>query len=249
MPSPLPAAARALLCLAGPFLAGSALADPATYVFVPYTTAGARVLAYAAGIEHGRDGARETQQTASLGWSPTARWFTSAYAGWIADGSGGFVFDEWSWLNHVALTAPGAGPVDLGVLCEFERPRERDEGTGIVCGPTLQADTDRLQVNVNALFSKHVHGEEPEPWALGYQWQVKGLLRPGLELGLHGFGSFGPWNDWSPAGRQAHTLGPVLIAKWALADGRALQLDVGLLLGIGNGSPRDVLRLRVQHEF
>jgi hypothetical protein len=248
MPRPR-AVRRALLCLAASCLGDAALADPADYVFVPYTTPDARVLAWAAGVEHGRDGARETQQTASLGWSPTARWFTSLYAGWIAPGGGGFAFDEWSWLNHVQLTAPGAGPVDLGLLCELERPRERDEGTGIVCGPTLQADAGLLQVNLDALLSKHVHAEAPEPWALGYQWQVKGLVRRGLELGAQGFGSIGPWNRWSPAAQQEHTLGPAIFARWALPEGRTLALDAGLLFGVGRGSPRDLLRMRVRHEF
>ena len=243
------AARRTLLCLAGASCSGAAWADPADFVFVPYTTAGARVVAYAAGLEHGPDGERETQQTTTLGWSPTARWFTAVYAGWIAAGSGPFTFDEWSWLNHVQLNTPGSGPVDLGLLCELERPRDRAEGTGIVCGPTLQADTDRLQLNVNALLSKHVHGDEPEPWGLGYQWQVKGLMGRGLELGAQGFGSLGPWNHWAPAAQQEHTLGPAVFAKWMLADGHALQLDAGLLFGVGSGSPRDVLRVRVQHEF
>ena len=165
-----------------------------------------------------------------------------------ADG-GHFGFDEWSWLNHVQLTTPGEGPVDLGLLCELERPRDRDEGTGIVCGPTLQADTDRLQVNFNPLIAKHVDAAEPAPAELEYQWQVKGLLSPGIELGAQGFGDVGPWNHWRPASQQEHTLGPVVVAKWMLADGRPLQLDAGVLFGVGAGSPRDVLRLRVQHEF
>jgi hypothetical protein len=243
------AARRALFWLAGAGCPGAALADPADFVFVPYATAGARVVAYAAGVEHGPDGAREAQQTATLGWSPTARWFTSAYAGWIAADGGRFAFDEWSWLNHVQLNPPGAGPVDLGLLCEIERPRDRAEGTGIVCGPTLQADTDRLQLNLNALFSKHLHGADPEPWNLGYQWQAKALVGRGVELGAQGFGALGPWNRWAPAARQEHTLGPAVFAKWTLADGRALQLDAGLLFGLGSGSPRDLLRLRMQHEF
>jgi hypothetical protein len=247
-PSPAAAALRrALPALAAACLAAGAQADPADYVFIPYTTAGERVLAYAAGLAHDRDGGgREAQQTASLGWAPTARWFTSVYAGWTSEDGAGYVFDEASWLNHVQLAAPGAWPVDVGVLCELERPRDRDEGTGLTCGPTFELDTDRFQFDLNPLLEKHFGAADPEPASLAYQWQAKRLVGRGLELGAQGFGDLGPWNHWAG---QSHTLGPVVFMKWPLADGHTLQLDAGVQFGLGAGAPRDVLRRRVQHEF
>jgi len=240
---------RALLCLAGAALGAAAHADPADYVFVPYATPGARVLAYSAGAERGRDGARETQHVLTLGWAPTARWFSAVYAAWTAQDGGPAAFDEWSWLNHLQLTDAGAAPVDLGLLCLVERPHDRSEGTGLTCGPTLQADTDRLQFNLDPLLSRRFGAEQAGRATLGYQWQLKGLLRPGLELGAQGFGNVGPWDGWLPASRQAHTIGPALFAKWPVAGSHALQLDAGVQFGLGAGSPRDVLRVRVQDEF
>ncbi len=224
-------------------------ADPADYVFVPYSTAGLRVVAYAAGVEHDRDGARTSQQAATLGWSPVARWFTSVYGAWTADGGAGYRFDEGSWLNHVELTTPGAEPVDLGVLCEIEKPHDRDEGTGVQCGPTLQFDTDELQWNLNPILAKHVHATDAAPTSLGYQWQVKGMWSAHLELGAQGFGDVGTWNHWASGARQSHELGPAIFAKWMLPDAHVLRVDAAWLAGIGSGSPRDTLRLRVQHEF
>ena len=232
---------RALAGLAGLGVGGAALADPAAYVFVPYADPGARIVAWAAGTARGRDGARETQQTLELGGNPAGRWFTALYAAWASPDGAGYRFDEWSWLNHVALTEPGAAPVDVGALCEIERAREQDEGTGLLCGPTLQADTDRLQLNLNLLLGRHVGADEPEPWRLHYQWQAKALLAPGVELGAQGFGEAG-----AP---PSHVLGPAIFAKVAQGAGRALQFDAAWLVGIGAGSPRDVLRVRVQQQF
>jgi hypothetical protein len=238
-------AACALLVLA----TANALADPADYVFTPYTDVGRWELAYGLGTEHARDGSRETQQTLSLGGTPTARWHTSLYAAWMAEDGGTFAADEWSWINHLRLTAPGSSPIDLGLLCELSRPRDRAEGRlGANCGPTLQMDTDALQFNVNPLLGKHFGAEEPEKLALGYQWQVKGLVAPGLELGAQGFGSVGPWNHWSPAAQQEHTLGPAIFWK-TRAFGGPVRFDAAWLFGVGAGSPKDVLRLRVQHAF
>ena len=72
-----PASAAALARRAAPcllaFASAAALADPADYVFVPYATAGVRVLGWDSGVEHDRDGSRASQQVLSLGWSPVAR--------------------------------------------------------------------------------------------------------------------------------------------------------------------------------
>jgi len=239
------ACAGALLALA----AAPALADPADYVFTPYTDIGRWQLAYALGSAHGRDGSRETQQVASIGGAPVARWFTSLYAAWAAADGGAFAIDEWSWLNHLQLTTRGAGPVDIGALCELARPHDRDEGRlGVTCGPTLQMDTDDLQFNLDLSLGKHVGAKEPERPALGYQWQVKGLVAHGVELGAQGFGSVGTWNHWAPASAQEHTIGPAVFLK-THAFGGPLRFDAAWLLGIGDGSPRRVVRMRVQQGF
>ncbi len=225
------------------------LAAPSDYVFVPYQDPGQWRVSYAAGQEHGRDGEVESAHAVSLGVSPTARWFTAVYAGWYREPGEPLVFDAWSWVNHVQLTAPGAGPFQAGAYCEVERPRERDEGTIVTCGPTLQLDTERLQFNLNPLIGKALHAEDPSPASLSYQWQVKGLWRPHLELGAQGFGTVGAWDHWLPASQQEHSAGPAVFAKWATGPGSALQLDAAWLLGIGSGSPRDTWRLRVEQVF
>ena len=235
----------ALLALAVP----PTLADPADYVFTPYNAPGTWQVAYGLGTEHDRDGSRATQDVLSIGGAPVARWYTSVYAAWAASDGGALALDEWSWTNHVQLTAPGSGPVDVGALCELARPHDRDEGRlGVACGPTLQMDTDDLQINLNLSLGKHIGAAQPERAALGYQWQVKGMVAHGVELGAQGFGSVGTWNDWAPASQQEHLVGPAVFLK-TQAFGGPVRFDAAWLLGIGDGSPRNVLRLRLEHEF
>ena len=240
---------RASLCALLAASATSTLADPADYVFTPYTDIGKWQLAYGLGTEHDRDGSRETQQVLSIGGAPVARWYTSVYAAWAAEDGGRFEPDEWSWTNHLQLTTPGTGPVDVGLLCELSRPHDREEGRlGVSCGPTLQMDTDDLQLNFNPLLGKQIGAEEPEKLSLGYQWQVKGMVAHGIELGAQGFGSVGPWNHWSPASQQEHTAGPAIFFK-TNAFGGPTRVDAAWLFGIGDGSPRNTIRLRLEHEF
>ena len=240
---------RAALCALLALGAAPALADPADYVFTPYADTGLWQLAYGLGTEHDRDGSRETQQTLGLGGAPTARWYTSVYAAWAADDGGRFASDEWAWTNHLQLTTPGEAPVDVGVLCEIARPHDRAEGRlGVTCGPTLQMDTDDLQLNFNPQLSRQIGGEDAGTWQLGYQWQVKRLVARGVEIGAQGFGTVGPWNHWAPASQQGHTIGPAIFLK-TTAFGGPIKLDAAWLIGIGDGSPKNVLRLRLQHEF
>jgi hypothetical protein len=240
-------ACAAAACLA--LLAAPALAEPADYVFVPYADPGAVIAAYAFGAEQPPEGGRERAQSLELGWAPTARWFTAAYAGWYAEPGEPTAFEGVSWLNQLLLTTPGAGPVDVGALCEIERPHQREGGTGLLCGALLQVDTDHLQFNFNPLFSRRLDAASPRPTDFSYQWQVKTLWRPGVELGAQGFGDLGPWNHWNAAPQQEHTLGPALFAKWPQGGGRTLSLDTAWLFGIGAGSPSDTFRLRIQQQF
>ena len=223
-------------------------ASPAAYVFVPYGVAGVRRISYDTGFERERDGGREIAHALSFGWNPNERWFTSLYAGWYAEPGETLGFASWSWLNHLRLVG-GGGPLELGVLCDIARPRERDEGTVITLGPTLQFETEHLQINFNPLLQKHVGAQDAEPTSLSYQWQVKRLWRPGVELGAQGFGELGPWNHWRPAAEQEHSAGPAVFVKWILSERRVLKLDAAWLLGLGSGSPSHTLRLRVQQEF
>jgi hypothetical protein len=224
-------------------------ADPADYVFTPYTDFGKWQLAYGLGTEHGRDGSRETQQVLSVGGAPTTRWFTSAYAAWASQDGSRFALDEWTWVNHLQLTSPGTGPVGVGALCELARPHDRTAGRlGASCGPTLQVDTDDLQANLNLSLGKHFGAETPEKPALGYQWQVKGLVAQGVELGAQGFGTVGTWNHWAPASEQEHLVGPAVFLKTHAPDG-PVRFDAAWLFGLGDGSPRNLLRLRLQHAF
>ena len=240
---------RAALCALLWLGAAPVSADPAAYVFTPYVDVDTWLVAYGFGSARAHDGSREAQQTLSVGGTPTSRWYTSVYAAWAASDGGAYAPDEWTWVNHVPLTTPGASPVDVGALCELARPHDRAEGRfAFSCGPTLQMDTDDLQLDLNLSLGRHVGGADPERLALGYQWQAKTLVARGVELGAQGFGSMGPWNDWAPASGQEHTLGPAIFLK-TNAFGGPIRLDAALLFGVGAGSPKNVLRLRLQHEF
>jgi len=58
----------------------------------------------------------------------------------------------------------------------------------------------------------------------------------------------GTWNHWAPAAEQEHTIGPAVFLK-TQAFGGPVRFDAAWLFGIGDGSPRNVARMRVQHAF
>jgi hypothetical protein len=252
--APLPRPHRALLV--GLLLAVGAPrpahADPADYVIVPYTEAGRFQLAWAAGSEREREragGGSARSQTLTLGYTPTDRYSTQVYVSWAADPGGSLRYGEWAWLNQFMVTTPGSGAFDAGALCGIEKPHERAEGTQILCGALIEWDTDHVQLNLNPLLERTRIADRPSETDLIYQWQAKTLVRHGVEVGAQGFGELGPWNHWSPAAQQSHTLGPAVFAKWGQGGGRTLSVDAAWLFGVGGGSPDHTLRVRLQEQF
>ena len=211
--------------------------------------AGVWRIAYAFGSEKGDAPGHAQAHTASIGWSPTAQWFTQLYTGWYGAPGHSAKPYGWSWLNHFQLDPGATGPLGLGLYIDLERPREHDDGYGLTWGPTIQFDSDQAQFNLNLLLEKYLHADTASAAALKYQWQAKWLWRPGIELGAQGFGELEPWRHWSPAGKQEHTLGPALFGKWPQGAGRSQHADAALLLGATSASPNTTLRMRVQYEF
>jgi hypothetical protein len=239
------AAACAITSLAAPAVAG-----PADYVISPIIEAGEKEIDLKAGSAKARDGGRESSYSIGLGLGVNERWFTELYAIWKRQSGEGHGFDAWEWENRFQLTPTGRYPIDVGVLLEIERPKDRSEGYEIRWGPLFQSDLDTsLQANFNLLFEKHVRTAEAEKAELGYQWQLKYRWRPAFEFGVQGFGDVGPWNDWEPHSQQPHVAGPALFGRVRIAERQTLRYNAAMLFGLTDGAPRHTVRMQVEYEF
>jgi hypothetical protein len=240
-------AALVTSCLVLPALS---VAGPSDYVISPIVEEGEREIDFKAGTAKLRDGERETKYSVGLGWGVNRWWFTELYAIWHKEPGERHSFDAWEWENKFQLTETGKYPVDVGLLFEIERPKDRSEGYEYRWGPLLQADFGpRIQGNLNILVEKHVRASNAEPAELGYQWQVKYRWRPEFELGLQGFGDVGPWDHWEHGSEQPHIAGPAVFGKVRVGQRQAIKYNAGVLFGMTDGSPRHTLRLQAEYEF
>lgn len=240
------ALALALLCTARPALAG-----PADYVYTPTVEEGEREIDFKSGVARLRDaGGSESATSLGLGWGATSWWFTEFYAKWHRQPGEPQGFDAWEWENKFQLTETGRYPVDLGLILEIERPKDRSEGYEVRWGPLLQAEFGpRVQANFNLLWEKHVRTTEGSAAELGYQWQLKYRWRPALEWGAQGFGEVGPWRHWAPASEQAHIAGPALFGRLHVGERKVVNYNAALLFGLNDGAPRHTLRVQAEYEF
>lgn len=246
---PLARTVVALSCVSSLF-ASSVHAAPSDYVVTPIVEEGEREIDFKAGSAKLRDGTREASQSLGFGWGATGWWFTELYAKWHKPAGESHSFDAWEWENRFQLTETGRYPVDVGLLLEIERPKDRGEGYEYRWGPLLQADlTPSIQANLNLLLEKHVRSEAAGKAELGYQWQTKMRWKPALEWGIQGFGSLGPWNDWAPSSSQTHVAGPALFGRVGLGGRRAIKYNAGLLYGLNRASPQATARLQAEVEF
>lgn len=250
MRTALEAGALAALALG---IHAAALAGPSDYVATPIVEEGEREIDFKAGHARlgGADrGSSEAAQSIGLGYGATSWWFTEFYAKWHKEPGASHGFDAWEWENKFQLTETGRYPVDLGLLVELERPKDRSEGYELRWGPLLQMELGpSVQANLNLLLEKHYRSEEPSQAELGYQWQLKYRWRSELEPGVQGFGNLGPWKHWSAASEQSHVAGPALFGRVRLAEHQSISWNAALLFGLNDVSPRRTVRMQAEFEF
>lgn len=242
--------ALAALSLFSLCLPGLAMAGPSEYVITPIVEEGEREIDFKAGSAKLRDGSQESSYSLGLGWGATSWWFTEFYAMWHKEPGEQHSFDAWEWENKFQFTETGKYPIDIGLLLEIERPKDRSEGYEFRWGPLLQTEIgSHVQANLNLLLEKHIRSSQASVTELGYQWQLKYRWRPMLDFGLQGLGSVGPWREWAPASEQSHVAGPAIFGRASVGERRAIKYNAGLLFGLNDGSPKTTLRLQAEYEF
>ncbi len=242
--------ALAPLALCSVLATSNALAGPSDYVITPIVEEGEREIDLKAGSAKLRDDTRNSNHSLGLGLGVNRWWFTEVYAIWHKPPGEEHSFDAWEWENRFQLTETGKYPLDIGLLLEIERPKDRREGYEVRWGVLLQSDlTSELQANLNLLFEKRIRSSSSGRAELGYQWQLKHRWKPSLEFGLQGFGDVGPWNDWEPRTEQPHVAGPAIFGRAKISERQAIKYSAGLLFGMTNGSARNVLRVQAEYEY
>lgn len=214
-----------------------ALADPGYYLVTPYSQPGQLAVdARYWTVKAPREKATLWPEL-GLRYGVNSRWTSGLFASYIGETLGTQKLSSLNWQNLLLLTQ-GQYPFDLGLHAQLIH--ERGEGNVLELGPVLQTEWGRSQLNFN-LFFEH-------DWAsskgtqLKYQWQALHRLRPGLRLGLQGFGELGRWDAWSQ--RQSHRAGPTL--RLGLA---AAELQAGYLWGKTYGSRGDMFTAQLLLPF
>lgn len=228
----------------------SALAGPADYVYLPNVVEGEREIDFKFGTSKLRDGTRESAASVGLGYGVNSFWFTEVYVKAKRETPGNWGYDAIEWENKFQLTETGKYPVDVGLIIEFERPRDRSEGYELRFGPLFQSElTPKLVANLNLLLGKSYRSVTPSRSQLDYQWQLRYRYMPQFEFGAQGFGSLGPWQNWLPSDQQEHKLGPAVFGKIKLDGRSAIKYNAAWLVGANNNTPRNTVRMQVEYEF
>jgi hypothetical protein len=241
---------NATLLVAGALLASDmASAGPADYVYLPAVSAGEREIDFKMGSA--RKTATDPEAAASLGFGYGVNdvWFTELYAKYKQANGQPTAYDAVEWENKFQLTETGKYPVDVGLLVELERPKDRSEGYEMKFGLLGQTEFGKLQLNGNLLVEHHYRSVGGDPQELGYQWQAKYRWKKELEFGLQGMGEVGRWDKWDDAASQNHRVGPAIFGKFGLGGRQAVSYNAALLIGASKAAPDRTLRMQVEFEF
>ena len=220
------------------------------YVYTPAVTEGEMEIDFKIGDARARDGSGTRATSLGLGYGVNSFWFTEVYVKAKRETPDNWGYDALEWENKFQLTETGKYPVDVGLIVEVERPRDRSEGYELRFGPLFQAEITRSVVaNLNVLFGKNYRTAAPAHMELGYQWQLKYRWKPELEFGAQGFGRLGPLQNWLPGNQQEHKLGPAVFGKIRLDGRSAIHYNAAWLIGGNSNTPRNTLRLQAEYEF
>ena len=241
--------ARALLALCPLLLPLMVRAAPNEYVITPIVEQGEKEIDFKWGSEKRKDLSSGTATSLGFGLGVNSWWFTELYGKWKREPGQSSGFDAVEWENRFQLTPTGKYPVDVGVLLEIERPKDRAEGYEMTYGPLLQAEWGAVQGNLNLLWQKHVRASEPFETELHYQVQLKYRASEQFEWGAQGFGNFGRWDHWAPSSEQEHKFGPAIFGKIKVGPKQAFKYNAAILFGTNDASPKTTLRLQTEYEF
>lgn len=223
---------------------------PSDYVYSPTVTAGEREIDFKIGTAKSRNGTRTSVTSLGLGYGVNSFWFTELYVKAKRETPDSWQYDALEWENKFQLTETGKYPVDVGLIVEIERPKDRTEGYEVRFGPLFQTELTRSVVaNVNILFGKNYRTATPAPTELGYQWQLKYRWKPEIEVGAQGFGLLGPVQNWLPRDQQEHKIGPAVFGKIRLDGRSSIHYNAAWLIGANSNTARNTLRLQAEYEF
>lgn len=241
--------AAALGCaLALQALGSAARADPGYYVVTVYDNAGQVNLDLRYWTVNLDNIPQVKWPELGLGYGVTSRWTTELYGSWIGSSQMPMQLNTWNWQNDLLLTQ-GDYPLDVALHTLLVRDARKADGYAIEWGPVLQTDVGRTQLNGNVFFEKGHDGFEPGPSQMKYQWQVRHRWRPGLHLGLQGFGELGPWDHWAPRDQQSHRAGPALFGTIPLGERQSLLVQATYQFGSVYGQDARMLSMRAQLIF
>jgi hypothetical protein len=226
-----------------------AYAGPEDYIRLPRVEYGEQEIDFKAGAQRNRDDTHESAYSIGYGFTPSTRWFTEVYGKFERAPGESTRLEAWELENRFQLTETGRYPVDVGLLLEIERPKNRAEGYEVTLGPMLQTEWGRVQGNANILLQRHLKATEQFDTELLYQLQLKYRNSEQLEWGLQGFGNVGQWDHWKPTSEQEFKVGPALFGKVKLGSKQTFNWNTALLAGTTHATPRTTLRMQGEYEF
>ena len=225
-----------------------ALAEPGYYLVQVYPNPGERSIDFRYWTVKPNGMPAVIWPEAGFAYGVNTRWYTELYASWVGTWDDGTRLGSIDWQNDVLLTQ-GEWPFDLAVHTTLQKSQVHADGDLLEIGPVLQTDVDRTQLNGNVFFERDLGGQRLLRTRLQYQWQAKYRWRPGLHLGLRGFGEVGVWDDWSATHQQSHRAGPMLGGTWYLAPDQALEYDTAVLKGSTFARQGTMFTLHLRYVF
>ncbi|MES1926214.1 hypothetical protein [Salinisphaera sp. T31B1] len=200
------------------------------------------------GNRHGDNHAREYRL--ELGYSPTGFWRASV-SPVIVDGFDSVARLAQVQIENVFQLTPAGNPwVDLGLFLSYEIATVDDADDELVVGPVFERRLGTLTLRANVFVDRAI--TSAPDIGLSYGWQASWPAGKRIAFGVQGFGEreFADEEDDDATAAYApgDRLGPALFGTIPVDDEASLNLQLGLLWGLGHAAADHTLRLAIAYE-
>lgn len=183
------------------------------------------------------------KQQFEVAYGITDWWSTGMYAIYTRPGNrSSYDYAETKWENIFVL--PKWLGVDWGAYLEYAAAAPAQQANDIVEGKLLVEQRGEVWRHTLNITLKQQLSASASTASVGYAWRT-GYAWHESVIALEAYGTLGPYDQFLPASRQSHHIGPVVgFEPW-----HGLELEIGWLMDVNNGPRYGDLKMNLEMEF
>ena len=189
------------------------------------------------------------KQIYEIGYGVADFWFTSIFAELEEEPDGSLKYEAVAWENIIELYGREEAWLASGLYFELEAKDDESKADKLEFKLLLERELGEVVNTANINFEKELGNNADDNLEFEYAWRSKWEVVHHFDLGFEAYGELGEISNFRSPDRQEHQIGPMLYGEIELGEAVELEYRFGLLFGLTDATPDEVLVWHVELEF